>query len=181
MVIPGTLLYVSALVLQIIIAHESPDDAAHAKELVGRLGCRLGSDYLLQPVAWKFELLESRYSQDYTLSSAADIDILMIAAKGSLPEHVKRWIERWALSERIKPFALVALSNPSPGKEGTNEALDLDFLRQIAARAKAQFFCLKDWLLDDISRLKRTFALEAVRNDAEYLAAQLEKRGLWTV
>jgi hypothetical protein len=139
-----------SLVFKIVIAYEHFDGGTRAKNMTERMAAQLPPPITINTDAWKFELLGDLHLKELAGCSAAEADMLIIAATGNteLPAHVTQWIEQWAFRERNEAGALVALH--SLEQDALEESSPLrTSLRRIAEQGNVHFFWYGDTTLTE--------------------------------
>jgi hypothetical protein len=134
-----------SFVFRIVIAYEHFNAGMRAKRLTDRMAAQLHPQIAISTDAWKFELLGDAHLKELAGCSAAEADMLIIAANGNteLPAHVTQWIEQWAFRERNEAGALVALHNLEQKTVAELPPLRAS-LRRIAEQGNVQLFWYGD-------------------------------------
>lgn len=124
----------------VVIAYEDLDTGRQAKRTYDFLVENLGRDCEFISQMWKFEVLAVAKLREMARLDAVKADIIIVSCHGSnaLPDHVKEWIETWAV-EQSEAMALVALFE-SGSEEQDQFRATRDYLMGIANRGKMGFF-----------------------------------------
>lgn len=136
--------------LNVLIAYETLAMGRAAERVYSNLVDALGGEFLLHLDLWRFDVLEISEIRAAAARSAAESDIIFIAASGQkpLPQQVRQWIETWLVERRENPRALAALFDLSAGGPcGPHSALG--FLRDAACEGALNYF---EWSRDEEMR-----------------------------
>jgi len=103
--------------LRVVVVYEDVPAGLRAVGVLKEVLQDLSGDVELQPVLWRFDLLDDLHWQKMAVNDAAHADILILSTAGSLglPEAVGRWLEASAARKGDGDTALVVL-------RGTKEA-----------------------------------------------------------
>lgn len=125
---------------QVVIAYDSFSSGVRAKRFfdqhfapsdpAGKYRCQMWDFAGLRP-----DCVRARAVRD---ALESDIVCLAVSSHDSLPEAVKAWAERWA-QERGPRFCLMVLLLESPQTNAGGDRQLIQFLRNVAAKANADF------------------------------------------
>lgn len=125
---------------QILIAYESFACGLQAVQIYQRLVRKLEEEFAFEMDFWRFEVLAIPSLGEVGAAQAAEADLVMIAIDGrySLPVEFQRWIESWIDTKVGQDTALVLLSNLA-GDSLAQAASIRQHLRQLASRGGMTF------------------------------------------
>ena len=125
----------------VVIAYDKAESASRAMRLVDGLVAEFGNDFMVHRDLWRFDILALPGVREETSTSAAQANLVVVAADGDtdLPVPVKTWLERWSAESIPGTAALAAVlrTSPSPA-QGQSPAHR--FLQATARQAGQEFF-----------------------------------------
>lgn len=157
--------------VNVLIAYETLALGRAAERVYSNLVEAVGRDCPFHLDLWRFDVLDISEIRAAAARSAANSDIIIIAASGQkpLPQEVRQWIESWLSEPREAPRALAALFDVSAGGPcGPHSALG--FLRRAAREGALDYF---EWS-QERSRRKTDFTPSSLQDRCYKLSSTLD-------
>lgn len=124
--------------IRIVVAYEHFDDGMRARKMMDRIAGKLEPGCCIDSELWDFDrLAEGSLSKDATLA-ANQADMIIIAVRNGLPDHVTEWLEQWAAGKRTHAVSLVVLHEPDQRRDACS-ALPAA-LQKLATQGGADLF-----------------------------------------
>jgi len=125
----------------VVVAYEDFKTGKTAKHTYDYLIANLGEECEFNNQMWKFDVLSMPKLAAIAVHDACEADIILVATHGgSLPPHVRSWLDSWA-SRGTRAIALVGLCDGEPA--AAHAAYNT--LREAANRACIPFFAHPDF------------------------------------
>ena len=124
--------------IRIIVAYEHLDDGMRARKMLDRIAGELEAGCSVESGFWDFARMADRSANNDAATAVKEADMIIMATRNGLPDHVRDWLEQWASRERTKPVSIVVMR----GREQRTEDLPalLAYLQELATRGGADFF-----------------------------------------
>lgn len=154
---------VAAPKLSVTILYECLDTGKHAKRFTDQLADEEAANRALDLNLWSFGVLGMRQIRNDSVgaAAAADLLILSMSGKNSLPVQVEEWIEMWTwLIDGHKPAVVALFAGPD-----TKAARTRAYLRRAAVSKGLKFFPHTIGAEDDTNGDRNFSAKENTEND----------------
>lgn len=137
-------------VFTVLVIYEDFAAGKHAKETCDFLASRLGREFELKNLMWKFEVLGHPKLKEMAANDALEADLIIVSTHGigELPEEVQSWLDLW-VEQPGNAMALVMLVD-RPKNVLDDHAFIHSSLQAAADKAGMEFFAQPDdWPDDD--------------------------------
>ena len=128
--------------LNVVVAYEDWPAAVRARELLRRVGRQCGESGRLIYSMWKFHVLAEPTLRAMAAAEVTSADIVVFSAKDgpNLPNHVKKWINRWLPTKGGRRTAMVALLKSGEPQTWSAGGIQ-SYLEEVAKAGHMELFC----------------------------------------